>query len=192
MRLGLALPEEPRWPAQVHGTRVVRGEAVERDATEADAVWTCAPGVVCAVQTADCLPVFLCDDTGDRIAVAHGGWRGLAAGVLESVVDALDRPGGRLQAWLGPAIGPERFEVGEEVREAFVAADPGARRDFRRSPQGRWMADLYGLARRRLAGRGVERVYGGGCCTYGDADRFFSYRRDRSTGRMASLIWREG
>ena len=187
----LDLPEAPRWLAQVHGTEVAAAEAVTPDRTEADAVCTDRPGVVCAVLTADCLPVLLCDRAGTAVAAAHAGWRGLAAGVLENAVAAMGRPGQELMAWLGPAIGPEAFEVGDEVRAAFMTADPGAESAFRPSPAGRWLADLYTLARRRLAACGVQQVHGGGLCTYTDQERFHSYRRDGASGRMASLIWME-
>ncbi|MCC5812207.1 MAG: peptidoglycan editing factor PgeF [Ectothiorhodospiraceae bacterium] len=184
------MPCAPRWLKQVHGTRVVAAHLLD-DLTEADASWTDMPGVPCAVLTADCLPVLFCDRAGTRVAVSHAGWRGLAAGVLEATVNALDVEPAELLAWLGPAIGPEAFEVGDEVRQRFLGLDPGASAAFRPSPQGRWLADLYRLARRRLNGLGVKDVRGGGLCTYTDADRFFSYRRDGETGRMATAIWLE-
>lgn len=187
----LDLPAGPHWLAQVHGTEVVRAEAIRPDETEADAALTARPGVVCAVLSADCLPVLLCDRAGTVVAAAHAGWRGLAAGVLENTVAAMGRAGPDLLAWLGPAIGPTAFEVGEEVREAFLAADPGAGPAFRPTPRGRWLADLYTLARRRLAACGVEQIHGGGFCTFTDQERFHSYRRDGASGRMASLIWME-
>ena len=140
-------------------------------------------------MTADCLPVLLCGRGGRAIAAAHAGWRGLAAGVIEQTVAALGADSDEVVAWLGPAIGPEAFEVGGEVREAFVGEDPEAAADFRARGAGKWLADLYGLARRRLGRAGVRRVYGGGLCTYGDPARFYSFRRDGTTGRMASLIW---
>ncbi|MCO6441845.1 MAG: peptidoglycan editing factor PgeF [Nitrococcus mobilis] len=189
LRSGLALPEEPRWLHQVHGVGVVAAEQVRRDITAADAVWTMRAGVVCAIQTADCLPVFFCDRNGRRVALVHAGWRGLVAGVIEAAQAALGVPGACLLAWLGPAIGAQAFEVGSEVRAAFVAADPGLATAFRATAHGRWLADLYRLARHRLRCCGVERVYGGGFCTVTDARRFYSYRRDGRTGRMASLIW---
>lgn len=189
LQTGLALPEEPRWLRQVHGVGVVAAEQVSRDVTEADAVWTARPGIVCAIQTADCLPVFLCDRDGGRVALIHAGWRGLAAGVIEAAHAALEVPGERLLAWLGPAIGPRAFEVGAEVRRAFLAVDPGLTGAFRATPHGRWLADLYHLARHRLGRCGVARVYGGGFCTVADSRRFYSYRRDGRTGRMASLLW---
>lgn len=186
LRQSLALPAEPGWLQQVHGADVVRAEA---GPARADAVWTAQPGAVCAVLTADCLPVLLADDQGRAVGAAHAGWRGLAGGVVEATVAAMALPPQGLLAWLGPAIGPAVFEVGEEVRQAFLDQDAGAQVCFRPSPQGRWLADLYELARRRLRRLGVERIYGGGFCTYQDAERFYSYRRDGRTGRMASLIW---
>jgi YfiH family protein len=182
------LPAAPLWLQQVHGTTVVRcGEA--NVGIEADAAVAMAPGQVCAVMTADCLPVLLCDRAGSRVAAAHAGWRGLCAGVLEQTVAALAVPGETLLAWLGPAIGPTAFEVGDEVRQAFLDQDSAAASAFRAAAPGKWWADLYQLARQRLAGSGVHAVYGGDCCTFGDPERFYSYRRDGRTGRMASLIW---
>lgn len=191
LRDRLGLPAEPCWLHQVHTTRAVRaqrgGEPLEADAAFAD-----QPGVVCAVLTADCLPILLCDRVGERVAAVHAGWRGLAAGVVESTLDALGPAAGGWLAWLGPAIGPRVFEVGDEVREAFLAGSKDAIGAFAPSATGRWLADLYALARQRLAARGVANVYGGGECTYSDRARFFSYRRDGVTGRMATLIWLTG
>jgi polyphenol oxidase len=182
----LSLPATPVWLRQVHNTTVVDA-ARSGPGAEADAAVAFGPGAVCAVMTADCLPVLFCHERGDRVGVAHAGWRGLSAGVLETTVDALGGGEG-LMAWLGPAIGPAAFQVGEEVRGAFVEQDPEATVAFR--PDGdRWLADLYTLARRRLAACGVTAVYGGGFCTFSDSARFFSYRRDVRTGRMASLVW---
>jgi YfiH family protein len=186
------LPEAPRWLRQVHGTRVVAARDVIPDNTEADAQWTAEVGVVLAVLTADCLPVVLCDDAGGEIAVAHAGWRGLSAGILEATAATFARPPERLMAWLGPAIGPQRYEVGDAVRDAFLAADPAAEAAFRPARPGHWWADLYQLARQRLAAAGVAAVYGGGLCTAGEPERFFSHRRDGPTGRLGTLIWREG
>lgn len=183
------LPGAPQWLAQVHGTQVV--QAPLSDVPEADAVWTEQRRVVCAVLTADCLPVLMCSDDGQRVAAAHAGWRGLLGGVLEATVAALGVPGERLLAWLGPAIGPRRFEVGPEVRAAFVAQDPGSDTCFQAHRDERWLADLYRLARRRLAAVGVRRCFSGDFCTVEDAERFYSYRRDGVSGRMASVIWRE-
>ena len=147
------------------------------------------PGRVCAVLTADCLPVLFCDRQGTRVAAAHAGWRGLAGGVLESTVEALAVAPGQLLVWLGPAIGPQAFEVGAEVRRAFVEQHAEAGDAFVTQTNGRWLADLYRLARIRLRALGVNAVYGGEFCTFSDPERFFSYRRDQVTGRMATLIW---
>jgi YfiH family protein len=141
------------------------------------------------VLTADCLHVLFCDREGSTVAVAHAGWRGLASGILEATVDTLGLPPDAVMAWLGPAIGPNAFEVGEEVREAFVGRCRDCEQAFRPSRAGRWMADIYLLARHRLAMRGISDVYGGGRCTVGEPGRFFSYRRDGTTGRMTTLIW---
>ncbi len=183
----LGLPREPLWLSQVHGTRVIDVAAGETG-VEADAAVCSEEGAVCAVLTADCLPVLFCDHGGTRVGAAHAGWRGLAAGVLEATVEALGGPGRTLMAWLGPAIGPEHFEVGGEVREAFVARSRANREAFRPARPGHWLADLYILARNELRSLGVT-VYGGGLSTYGDPSRFYSYRRQTPTGRMASLIW---
>lgn len=187
-RLRTLLPAEPVWLRQVHGTRCVDAALVAPN-TEADAVFARRPGAVCAVLTADCLPMLLCDDAGTVVAAVHAGWRGLAAGVIESAVAALAQPGERLMAWLGPAIGPDSFEVGAEVRAAFMAHDPAAAAAFVARPDGKWLCDLHALARLRLAALAVRRVTGGRHCTLRDAGRFFSYRRDSATGRMASLVW---
>jgi YfiH family protein len=185
----LRAPAEPCWIRQVHGVRVVRMPQ-EAGEPEADAVFSTEPGVVCAVQAADCLPVLLCDTAGSVVAAAHAGWRGLCGGVLERTVAALPVPPASLMAWLGPAIGPEAFEVGEEVREAFVAADPQGALAFRAgAAPGKHYADLWLLARQRLLRAGVGRVAGGGLSTHADPARFYSYRRDGVTGRMAALIW---
>jgi len=192
----LSLPAEPCWIRQVHGTRALRmpqaGSRPDADAPDADASFTFEAGVVCAVQAADCLPVLFCDRDASVVAAAHAGWRGLAGGVLERTVAALAVPADALLAWLGPAIGPEAFEVGDEVREQFVNADPAAAGAF--TPglgEGKHYADLFALARLRLARAGVHRVYGGGLSTHADPARFYSYRRDGVTGRMAALIWLE-
>lgn len=178
---------EPAWLSQVHSTTVVRADLTRCDV--ADASWTDASRVACAVLTADCLPVLFCNRSGTRVAAAHAGWRGLAAGMLEATVAAIDSPDDPLMAWLGPAIGPAAFEVGAEVRDAFVGHDASSGAAFSSSRNaGRYMADLYQLARLRLSGCGVTAVYGGGLCTFDDP-RFYSYRRAALTGRFASLIW---
>jgi YfiH family protein len=185
------LPNEPHWLKQVHGTGVhLAGEFLSAAPPEADACASRMPGAVCAVLTADCLPLLLCDEAGTAVGAAHAGWRGLCAGVIEHTVEAMGVPGERLLAYLGPAIGPMAFEVGEDVREAFMRVDPAAAGAFIPGAMaGKWLADIYLLARQRLARAGVTRVFGGGACTYSDSQRFFSYRRDRATGRLASLIW---
>lgn len=191
LRRAAALPTEPAWLTQVHGKAVVAADAVSAP-VEADASFALRPGAVCAVQVADCLPVLLCDVDGTAVAAAHAGWRGLAGGVLEATVRALDLPGRRLLAWLGPAIGPQRFEVGEEVRSAFLAHDAQAQAAFRPGVgTGKWWCDLALLARQRLQALGLESIHGGGLCTASDARNFFSYRRDGRTGRMAALVWLE-
>ena len=186
----LALPAEPAWIRQVHGDTVASAETVsDVHRPEADASVSRSPGLACVVMTADCLPVLLCDRGGAVVAAAHAGWRGLARGILPATVAAMDRPPGHLMAWLGPAIGSKVYEVGPEVREHFLDQDRAHGNSFRPSPAGRWLADLYAIARRQLHGHGVTAVYGGEFCTYSDPDRFYSYRRDGSSGRMASLIW---
>ena len=189
LRSALDLPEPPRWLRQVHGRSVAIDP--DRDEPEADAAVTSVAGSVLAVLTADCLPVLLCADDGSEVAAAHAGWRGLAAGVLEATVSAMRTSPDRVLAWLGPAAGPQAYEVGEEVREAFLSSDKRNEFAFVARRQDHWLVDLYALARRRLDGAGVERVYGGSLCTISDAARFYSHRRDGRTGRMASLIWRE-
>ena len=179
----------PAWLQQVHGIAVV--EADPTQVATADASWTATPGIACTAMTADCLPVLFCNRAGTRVAAAHAGWRGLANGVLEATLDSLAVPANEILAWLGPAIGPQAFEVGPEVREAFIAQRPEAVEAFAASPNaGKFLADIYQLARLRLAARGVTAVYGGGLCTVNDP-RFFSYRRNPRTGRFASLIWIE-
>lgn len=189
-RVAAHLPRSPFWLEQGHGTAVAT-PATNRPGCQADAVTTRAPGEVLAVMTADCLPVLLADEAGSAIAIAHAGWRGLAAGVIEETVAALGIEPSSLIAYLGPAIGPSAFEVGDEVRAAFVSADAGAAAAFVPGVAGKWFADLYTLARQRLARLGTARVWGGRFCTYSEPARFFSYRRDGRTGRMASFIWLE-
>jgi len=185
----LELPAEPMWLQQVHGTTPVN--AIESGpAPIADASWGQQAGVVCAVLTADCLPLLLCDQRGESIAAVHAGWRGLAAGVIEQTVAAMPARADELLAWLGPAIGPQAYLVGDEVRDTFISHQDQASLAFQRTTDG-WKADLYLLARQRLTECGVTAVYGGDRCTLSEPEEFFSYRRDGQTGRMASLIWLE-
>ncbi len=179
--------QEPKWLRQVHGTAIVHAAHVVPDETQADACYADQPGLWCAVLTADCLPVLLCDDAGTWVASVHCGWRGLLNGILAATVAIFPAPG-HLMAWLGPAIGPDAFEIGSEVYKAFVQTDEGYARYFRPSPAGRWLADIYGLARHQLHRVGVTAVYGGAHCTVTESQRFFSYRRASQTGRMASVI----
>lgn len=205
------LPSAPVWLRQVHGTGVFR--AVERSGAstastgtdslsgraqveasnepEADAAVTSVPGTVLAILTADCLPVLFCADDGSEVGAAHAGWRGLVGGVLEATVNAMATSPERLIAWLGPAAGPQHYEVGAEVRDAFVSRDRWADNSFIATRPGHWNVDLYALARRRLTGAGLvaDRIFGGGLCTIADPARFYSHRRDQRTGRMASLVW---
>ena len=194
-RLGAILPRAPMWLQQVHGTRVLCADGPAQGTANAtptaDAVRTTAINQPCAVMMADCLPVMFCNDAGTEVAVAHAGWRGLCAGVLENTVAAMSASPQSLMAYLGPAIGPAQFEVGSEVRDAFVAVEDCAAAAFTpRVTAGKFVANIYLLARQRLALAGVSRVYGGDYCTVSDGARFFSYRRDGKTGRMAALIWR--
>ncbi|MDB5800430.1 MAG: hypothetical protein JWL63_1369 [Rhodocyclales bacterium] len=191
-RLSSLLPAAPRWLRQVHGVKVCHADNACGDDT-ADAVLARQADVVCAIMTADCLPVLLTDRAGSVVAVAHAGWRGLCDGVLEACVASMQAAPAELIAWLGPAIGPAHFEVGPEVREAFLHHSAEAAMAFRPGKADRWMADIFLLARQRLSAAGVPAtaISGGDLCTVSDADRFFSYRRDGITGRMASLIWRE-
>lgn len=178
---------KPAWLQQVHGIAVALADPGL--VATADASWTATPGIACAAMTADCLPALFCNRAGTRVAAAHAGWRGLAAGVLEATLDTLDVPAEDVLVWLGPAIGPKAFEVGPEVREVFINQLPEAAEAFVPSDNaGKFMADIYMLARLRLAARGVTAVYGGGFCTVTDP-RFFSYRRASRTGRFASLVW---
>lgn len=187
------LPQAPRWLTQVHGKRPVWVDVVnDDDKPEGDAAISKSSGIVCAILVADCLPVFLCDEAGSVVAIAHAGWRGLASGIIENTVLEMRRYSQSRQiiAWLGPAISPRYFEVGEEVRSIFVQTDNQAVTAFTRTGKhGKYYADIFQLARQRLAQVGVDQVSGGGLCTYSDADRFYSYRRDGQTGRMAALLW---
>jgi len=187
--LNSLLPQAPRWLRQVHGSRAVEADALT-EAPEADAAIARRPGTVCAVLVADCIPVLLADRAGSIVGIAHAGWRGLAAGVIENVVRGMAGKPGGLVAYLGPGIGPAAFEVGGDVRDAFLARDTGAAAAFKPHAAGKWLADLFQLARQCLHRCGIREIYGGTLCTYSDAQRFFSYRRSRTTGRMAALIWR--
>ena len=203
VRARLGLPAEPVWLQQVHGI-----EVADLDATvapggpvgpgrasgpppRADAAVTRRSGRVCVIQVADCMPVLFAARDGSAVGAAHAGWRGLAGGVLEETVRKLAVPPQQLIAWLGPTIGQSHFEVGDDVRSAFVLRDPDAASAFETNARGRWQCDLYALARRRLSALGVQDVFGGGWCTYADAARFFSFRRDGQCGRMAALVWME-
>ena len=189
LKLAAGLPAEPSWLAQVHGVGV--GDLdLPLPISVADAAVTRASGA-CAILTADCLPVVLATDSGGTVAAAHAGWRGLAGGVIEATVQAMNVPPSSLVAWLGPAIGPQHFEVGSEVRDAFLGRDPQALAAFQPNARGRFMADLWALARQRLRRLGVVRTYGGGDCTFTQTERYYSHRRDGITGRQATLIWRE-
>lgn len=193
--LNALVPSEPIWLEQVHGSHVILAEAAGC-LPRADACVAHKNNAVCVVMTADCLPVLLCDQAGSVVAAAHAGWRGLADGVLDKTIQAMGVDGSSLMAWLGPAIGPSVFEVGAEVRQAFIKHDPSAEAAFSPLPSldasldNKFLANLYLLARQRLAALGITRIYGGNDCTYTDAERFFSYRRDDRTGRMATLIWK--
>lgn len=182
------VPTEPLWLNQVHSTVVVDG-ATASCLPDADASFARANSVVCTAMTADCLPVLLCDESGTVVAAVHAGWRGLCDGVVEAAVAAMQTPPKNLMAWLGPAIGPDAFEVGIEVRSAFISHDKKAGLAFKLVAEDKWLGDIYLLAKQRLNKLGIERIYGGGLCTHTDQARFFSFRRDGATGRMASMIW---
>ncbi|GAA5071143.1 peptidoglycan editing factor PgeF [Lysobacter panacisoli] len=187
------LPSPPCWLRQVHGVDVASFDTPTAQEAEADASVTSTPGTVLAILTADCMPVLFCADDVSAIGAAHAGWRGLAGGVLENTLAAMRIAPDRVLAWMGPAAGPQAYEIGEEVRDAFVAHDAGAVGAFVATRPGHWRVDLYALARRRLeaAGMAPSRIHGGGLCTISEPQRFFSHRRDQRTGRMASLIWIE-
>ena len=195
--VALALPAPPHWLRQVHGVEVARFEAGspasagKGDEPEADAAVTSTPGTVLAILTADCLPAVFAARDGSEVAAAHAGWRGLADGMLEATVAAMKTPADDIVAWLGPAAGPDAYEIGEEVFDAFVSGDAGAAVAFAPTRPGHWKVDLYALARRRLAAVGVTDVHGGGLCTISDPARFFSHRRDQRSGRIATLAWIE-
>lgn len=187
----LQLPAEPVWLKQIHSTQVIHlNETFNNQLIEADGSWTQQSGKVCVVTTADCLPVLLCDQKGTCVSALHAGWRGLMNGILEEGVKALSVPPREVLAWLGPAISAEVYEVGEEVRQAFLQEDKKSEQAFRPSERAEhWYMDIYLLARQRLQAAGVSAIFGGEHCTYREADKFYSYRRDKVTGRMASLIW---
>lgn len=190
LRESLGLDQEPAWLDQVHGTQVLRVGTLP-PTTCADAAWTDRTGAACAILSADCLPVLFADDQGRCVAAAHAGWRGLAAGVLEATIAAMPVAPGTLSAWLGPAIGPAAFEVGEDVRTAFVQQRPQLQSAFRAAHGDHYLCDLYAIARARLAEVGVTRVHGGDRCTFSEPVDFYSYRRDGACGRMAALVWLE-
>ena len=184
------LPAEPVWLQQVHGNRLVEADPRAREAA-ADGSWSRTPGQVCAVMTADCLPVLVCNRDGTMVAAAHAGWRGLQAGIVTRTVRQLQADAADLMVWLGPAIGPQVFEVGADVVRAFSGTHQDNVKAFRQIDEHHWLCDMYALARIELANLGVASVFGGDYCTYSDEQRFYSYRRDNITGRMASLIWLE-
>ena len=190
MSLNSLLPSEPVWLEQVHGTRVANADMASC-LPQADACIARHRAAVCVVMTADCLPVLLCDMQGSVVGAAHAGWKGLAAGVIEATVQAMDAAPQNLMAWLGPAIGRDAFEVGAEVRAAFVEMQPQAVSAFVPGQDGKWFADLYALARLRLNALGITQIYGGDHCTYREREKFYSYRRDGVTGRMGTFIWLE-
>jgi len=186
-KLRSLLPAEPRWMRQVHGTAVL--EAPFEAGAVADASVTRVPGEVCVVMAADCMPVLFAADDGSAVGAAHAGWRGLSAGVIEATVARMGVAPASLLAWLGPAIGPRAYEVGDEVHAAFLARDANAAKAFAATRPGHWLLDLYAVARQRLAALGVERVSGGEHCTHTEAARFYSFRRDGAAERMAALVW---
>ena len=186
--LNSLVPTEPLWLQQVHGLTVVDA-AVASCLPTADAAYTSQKGAVCAVMTADCLPILLCDAAGTEVAAVHAGWKGLLDGVFEASVNTMKSPHGELLAWFGPAIGPTAFEVGDDVRDAYIQHDAKAAEAFVPHGENKWLGDIYRLATQRLHRLGVTNIHGGGLCTYTDAARFFSFRRDGATGRMATMIW---
>ncbi|MES2998253.1 MAG: peptidoglycan editing factor PgeF [Pseudomonadota bacterium] len=188
LKSSLGLPKNPLWLKQVHGNKAVSANSALIDLV-ADATYSQESHVVCAVQTADCLPLLVCSRTRYCIAAIHAGWKGLASGIIENSIKSLDCSADDLLVWLGPAIGPQAFVVGAEVVKAFIEKDHEAKAAFRQIGNNHWQANLYQLAKRRLAILGVKAIYGGNYCTYTDKDQFFSFRRDKVTGRMASLIW---
>ncbi len=189
LKTSLGLTKEPFWLKQVHGTKIISANASPSN-SEADAIYSHEPQVVCAVQTADCLPLLVCSRTRHYcIAAIHAGWKGLAAGIIENSIQALDCPTADLLVWLGPAIGPQAFVVGEEVIMTFTDKHPEAKTAFQQINSNKWLANVYQLAKQRLHKLGINAIYGGKYCTYMNKEQFFSFRRDKVTGRMASLIW---
>lgn len=183
----LQLPSDPVWLQQTHSTTLIRSDDGSQNA---DASFTQQPGIVCVVLTADCLPILLCNQAGTLVAAIHAGWRGLAAGIIENTLEHLPAKPDSLMAWLGPAIGPQKFEVGDDAKEILLASLPEGSSAFQpREEKGKWLCNIYHLARLRLRKKGVEEIYGGEYCTYTQHELFYSYRRDKTTGRMASLIW---
>ncbi|MFT5138749.1 MAG: YfiH family protein [Lysobacterales bacterium] len=187
-RLGECLPAPVQWLSQVHGNTCLKHNGSRIQGDEADAVFSAQVGQVCAVLSADCLPVLFTDINGNQVAAAHAGWRGLAAGVLANTITAMDCEPNNLMAWLGPCIGPDKYEVGFEVRDAFLQVDPTSHIAFRASGTA-WLADMNLLAKQQLENAGVTKIFGGNYCTFSESDKFFSFRRDGLTGRMATLIW---
>jgi len=191
LRSELSLPAEPQWLNQVHGQQVVNAAQVSNTIPDADASFSEQPNVICTVLTADCLPVLICNRLGNKVAAAHAGWRGLADGIIENTLTSLNENPDEILVWLGPAIGPKAFEVGEEIREIFINKHSASASAFKQNRSGHFLADIYQLARIRLKAMGIEAVYGEKFCTFTDANQFYSYRRDVKTGRQASLIWFE-
>lgn len=191
LRQHTQLPQEPVWLAQVHSTDVVTLNGQPLANNRADAAYSTMTSQICTVMTADCLPVLFCSVAGDEVAAAHAGWRGLCDGVLEETVKHFVTPTHHIMAWLGPAIGPAQFEVGDDVRQAFLQHDSNADSAFKPYKPGKYLADIYQLARQRLTALSITQIYGGDFCTFTESEQFFSYRRDKVTGRMASLIWIE-
>ena len=190
LRSHFELPAEPIWLQQVHSSHLIEADSTVVD-TQADGCWSRAPGYVCAVMTADCLPVLICDRSGTKVAAAHAGWRGLYAGVITNAVNILQSNPAELMVWLGPAIGPLSFEVGLEVMQSFTTKNDKNASAFRQVDDSHWLCDIYQLAKIELARLGVTAIYGGDECSYSEEQRFYSYRRDGITGRMASIIWLE-
>ena len=184
----IPLPDQPHWLTQIHSNRVLLADNVQKYAP-GDGTYTHTPNVVCAVLAADCLPILICNHHGTAVAALHGGWRGLADGIIENGIRAMGIPEHQLMAWLGPAIGPKYFEVGPEVKDRFVAMDPNTTKAFTATNSGKYLANIYLIAQVRLNHFGIREIYGGNYCTYSEQERFYSYRRDGATGRMASMIY---